>query len=44
VLWLRFLSEINDQQKTISQNLLDVPVIKEVTDLILESGFSKKRN
>jgi predicted transposase/invertase (TIGR01784 family) len=41
VLWLRFLSEINDMQEEISPDFLDVPEIKEASDLILESGFSK---
>ena len=41
VLWLRFLSEINDNQEEISQDFLDVPELKEAADLILESGFTK---
>ncbi len=41
VLWLRFLSEINDNQENISQDFLDVPELKEASDLILESGFTK---
>ena len=41
VLWLRFLSEINDLQEGISLDFLDVPEIKEATDLILESGLTK---
>ncbi len=41
VLWLRFLSEINDLQEWISPDFLDVPEIKEATDLILESGLTK---
>jgi len=41
VLWLRFLSEINDMQEGISQDFLDVPELKEASDLILESGFTK---
>ena len=41
VLWLRFLSEINDMQEEISPDFLNVPEIKEASDLILESGFSK---
>ena len=41
VLWLRFLSEINDMQEEISQDFLDVPELKEASDLILESGFTK---
>ena len=41
VLWLRFLSEISDQQEGISSDFLDVPEIKEASDLILESALSK---
>ncbi len=41
VLWLRFLSEINDCQESISQDFLDVPELKEASDLILESCFTK---
>ena len=41
VLWLRFLSEINDQQEVISPDFLEVPEIKEASDLILESGLTK---
>lgn len=41
VLWLRFLSEINDLQEGISPDFLDVPEIKEATELILESGLTK---
>jgi len=41
VLWLRFLSEINDMQEEISPDFLDVPELKEASDLILESGFTK---
>ena len=41
VLWLRFLSEISDQQEGISPDFLDVPELKEASELILESGFTK---
>ena len=41
VLWLRFLSEISDQQEGISSDFLDVPEIKEASELILESGLTK---
>ena len=41
VLWLRFLSEISDQQESISPDFLEVPEIKEASELILESGFTK---
>jgi predicted transposase/invertase (TIGR01784 family) len=41
ILWLRFLSEINDSQEGISPDFLEVPEIKEATELILESGMTK---
>jgi hypothetical protein len=41
VLWLRFLSEINDLQEGISPDFLDVPELKEASELILESGLTK---
>lgn len=41
VLWLRFLSEINDSQEGISPDFLEVPELKEATELILESGMTK---
>lgn len=41
VLWLRFLSEIEDLQEGVSQDFLDVPELKEASDLILESGLTK---
>ncbi len=41
VLWLRFLSEINDQQESISPDFMDVPELKEASELILESCFTK---
>ena len=41
VLWLRFLSEISDLQEAISPDFMDVPEIKEATELILESGLTK---
>jgi hypothetical protein len=40
-LWLRFLSEINDLQEGISPDFLDVPELKEASELILESGLTK---
>lgn len=42
ILWLRFLAEINDQQESISADFLENPEIKEATDIILESAFSKE--
>lgn len=41
VLWLRFLSEINDQQEEISPDFFEVPELKEASDLIRESGLTK---
>ena len=41
VLWLRFLSEISDQQEGISSDFLDVPELREASELILESGLTK---
>jgi predicted transposase/invertase (TIGR01784 family) len=41
VLWLRFLSEISDLQEGISQDFLDVPELREASELILESGLTK---
>jgi predicted transposase/invertase (TIGR01784 family) len=41
VLWLRFLSEIKDNQEEIPSAFFDIPEIKEATDLLRESGFTK---
>ena len=41
VLWLRFLSEIEDHQEIIPQDFLNTPEIKEASDLILESSYTK---
>ncbi len=41
VLWLRFLSEISDQQEGISADFMDVPELRETSELILESDLSK---
>ena len=41
VLWLRFLSEINDQQEEISPDFFEVPELREASDLIRESGLTK---
>ena len=41
VLWLRFLSEINDQQEEISPDFFEVPELKEASDLIRQSGLTK---
>jgi hypothetical protein len=37
VLWLRFLSEISNLQESISPDFLDVPELREASELILES-------
>ena len=41
VLWLRFLSEIKDNQEGLPQVFLEVPELKEATDLLKESSFTK---
>jgi predicted transposase/invertase (TIGR01784 family) len=41
VLWLRFLSELENYTEMISQDLLDVPEIKEAIELTKESSFTK---
>lgn len=41
VLWLRFLSEIENLTEMISQDLLDVPEIREAIELTKESSYSK---
>ena len=38
---MRFLSEINDLQEGISPDFLDVPELREASELILESGMTK---
>jgi predicted transposase/invertase (TIGR01784 family) len=41
VLWLRFLSEIKDSQEELPIAFLEVPEIKEATELLKESSFTK---
>ncbi|HAT80671.1 MAG TPA: hypothetical protein DCS17_04530 [Flavobacterium sp.] len=41
VLWLRFLSEIKDNQEEIPADFLEVPEIKEATELLKESSYTK---
>lgn len=41
VLWLRFLSEIKDNQEKIPEVFNDVPELKEAIELIKESAYSK---
>ena len=40
LLWLRFLREINEKTKTVSQELLDVPEIAEAVTLTEESAYT----
>ena len=40
LLWLRFLREINEKTKNVSQDLLDVPEISEAVDLAEESAYT----
>ncbi len=40
LLWLRFLREINEETKNVSQELLDVPEISEAVDLAEESAYT----
>lgn len=40
LLWLRFLREINEKTKNVSQELLDVPEISEAVDLAEESAYT----
>ncbi len=42
ILWLRFLSELNEQTQTVSADLLAVPEIQEACDLSKESAYSKE--
>jgi predicted transposase/invertase (TIGR01784 family) len=41
VLWLRFLSEVNEKKHTIAPELLEVPEIKKAIELSEESGFTR---
>lgn len=42
VLWLRFLTEINEQTQTVDQELLEVPEIKQALALTEESAYTPK--
>ena len=42
VLWLRFLSEINEQTSTVDPELLAVPEIREAIELSEEAAYTKK--
>jgi predicted transposase/invertase (TIGR01784 family) len=41
LLWLRFLREINEKTKVVSQDLLDVPEISEAVQLAEEAAYSE---
>ena len=40
VLWLRYLTEINENTRKVSEDLLEVPEINKAVELIKESAFS----
>ncbi len=42
ILWLRFLSELNEQTQTVSPDLLEVPEINEACGLAEEAAYSKE--
>ncbi len=42
LLWLRFMTEIEDSSEEIPEELLQNPIIKEAVDYLQESGFSKE--
>ena len=41
LLWLRFMTEIEDNSEEIPEELLQNPIIKEAVDYLQESGFTK---
>ncbi len=41
LLWLRFMTEIEDSSEEIPEELLQDPIIKEAVDYLQESGFTK---
>ncbi len=41
ILWLRFLSELNEQTQSVSADLLAVPEISEACELLQEAAYSK---
>jgi len=43
VLWLRFLTEINDTTELVPQELLDNDDIREAVELVQESAFSREQ-
>ena len=42
LLWLRFMTEIEDNSEEIPEELLQNPIIKEAVDYLQESGFTKE--
>jgi predicted transposase/invertase (TIGR01784 family) len=42
LLWLRFMTEIEDSSEYIPEELLQNPIIKEAVDYLQESGFTKE--
>jgi predicted transposase/invertase (TIGR01784 family) len=42
LLWLRFMTEIEDSSEEIPEELLQNPIIKEAVDYLQESGFTKE--
>lgn len=43
VLWLRFMSEINEKTQTVSEDLLAVPEIKKALSLAEEAGYTPEQ-
>ena len=41
ILWLRFLAEIKNMDESISQDFLEVPELKEASEILFESGFTR---
>ena len=42
LLWLRFMTEIEDSSEDIPEELLQDPIIKEAVNYLQESGFTKE--
>ncbi|MBP9729720.1 MAG: Rpn family recombination-promoting nuclease/putative transposase [Gammaproteobacteria bacterium] len=42
ILWLRFLSDLNEKTERVSQDLLDIPEINEACTLAEEAAYSKE--
>ena len=43
VLWLRFMSELNEKTQTVSEDLLEVPEIKKALSLAEEAGYTPEQ-